>query len=95
MIKLSKLIQTVLFIGLWTSLQAQEIKPNLPWIDISNEKEKQIVIAKGTEELYNGHPTTVMMEDNQTIFCTWSYKHGGKCGLMAVSRDGGKTCEQV
>ena len=95
MMKSNKSILVALFLGVLASVQAQVAKPNLPWVDISEEKERQIVIAKGTEELYNGHPTTVMMEDNQTILCTWSFKHGGKCGLMARSTDAGKTWEQV
>ncbi len=95
MIQLRKLMLTILSFGLWGSIQAQELLPNLPWIDISYEKGRQTIIAQGTEELYNGHPTTVMMDDNQTIFCTWSYNHGGKCGLMARSTDAGRSWEQI
>jgi hypothetical protein len=63
----------------------------IPWVDISSQKERHVVISKGTPELYNGHPTTVMLKDNQTIFCTWSYDHGGKNGFLSVSKDQGKT----
>ena len=73
------------------SLEAQLVKPNLPWIDLSGEQERQIVISEGTPDLYNGHPTTVMLDDNKTIFCTWSFDHGGKAGLLAVSNDAGLT----
>lgn len=73
---------------------AQE-RPNLPWVDISFQKERQIVIAEGTESLYNGHPTTVMASDNKTVYCTWSYNHGGKAGLMARSTDEGQTWAQM
>ncbi|MEN6532987.1 MAG: sialidase family protein, partial [Bryobacteraceae bacterium] len=48
-------------------------------------------IAAGTTEIYQGHPTTVLMPDGKTIFAVWCIKHGGKAGPMARSRDGGKT----
>lgn len=63
----------------------------MPLVDISGQKERHVVIAKGTPDLYNGHPTTVMLKDGQTIFCTWSFDHGGKNGFLSVSKDGGKT----
>ncbi len=67
----------------------------LPWIDISSQKERHVIIAQGTPELYNGHPTTVMLDDNRTIFCTWSYNHGGKNGFLSVSKDAGKTWKSL
>ena len=41
------------------------------------------------EEVYQGHPTTLLMPDGKTIFCVWTYDHGGRCGPMARSDDGG------
>jgi hypothetical protein len=63
----------------------------IPTIDISEDTERQTVIAAGTKEVYQGHPTTVLMPDGKTIFCVWTYNHGGECGPMAKSADGGKT----
>jgi hypothetical protein len=63
----------------------------IPTIDISQETERQTVIAAGTKEVYQGHPTTVLMPDGKTIFCVWTYNHGGECGPLAKSTDGGKT----
>ena len=63
---------------------------NIPWIDISTQKERHIVIAEGTADLYNGHPTTVLMTDKSTMFCTWTYNHGGRVGFLSKSVDGGK-----
>lgn len=67
----------------------------VPTIDISGQKKKHIIIATGTETIYQGHPTTVLMEDGRTIFCVWSFNHGGVAGPMAKSTDGGLTWEQV
>ena len=62
---------------------------DLPVVDISCETERHVIIAQGTEEVYQGHPTTVLMPDGKTMFCTWSIDHGGPCGPTAKSTDGG------
>lgn len=65
--------------------------PNLPIIDISRETHRHVIIARGTDDVYQGHPTTVLMPDGKTIFCVWTYNHGGHSGPMARSNDAGKT----
>ncbi len=62
-----------------------------PVVDLSGEAERQVVIAEGTPEVYQGHPTTVLMPDGKTLFAVWCINHGGKAGPMARSDDGGKT----
>ncbi|MDR0338492.1 MAG: exo-alpha-sialidase, partial [Planctomycetaceae bacterium] len=54
-----------------------EDKPDMPLIDISDEVERHVVIAAGTPEIYQGHPTSLLMPDGQTIFVVWSVNHGG------------------
>ena len=66
-------------------------KPDLPTIDISQQTERHTVIAAGTEEIYQGHPTALLMPDGKTMFVVWTIKHGGSCGPMARSDDAGKT----
>ena len=65
--------------------------PDLPLLDISGETERHVVIAQGTEETYQGHPTTLLMPDGKTIYCVWCINHGGAAGPMARSDDGGVT----
>jgi len=84
--RLSCLLFILFFYGIFSS--AQE-KPDLPLIDISGETGRHIIIAEGTRDIYQGHPTTVLLADNKTMFCVWSIGHGGPAGPMAVSRDGG------
>lgn len=67
----------------------------VPTIDLSGQKERQIVIAAGSESVYQGHPTTVLLPDNRTIYCVWTIGHGGTCGPMAKSVDGGKNWEDI
>ena len=61
----------------------------LPLIDLSAETGRHVVIAQGTEEVYQGHPTTVLMPDGKTILCVWCINHGGHGGPLARSSDGG------
>ena len=63
----------------------------LPLVDLSGDTNRQVVVAAGTEETYQGHPTTLLTPDGKTIFCVWTIKHGGGCGPMARSDDGGRT----
>lgn len=65
--------------------------PNVPMVDISSDIDRQIVIAAGTRDVYQGHPTTLLMPDGKTMFAVWSVGHGGPCGPMARSDDGGLT----
>lgn len=70
----------------------------LPTVDLSGPAEaarRHIVIARGTTELYNGHPTTVLLPDGKTIYCVWTIDHGGPCGPMKRSDDGGLTWSEL
>jgi hypothetical protein len=96
-------LSTLLSIIFWTATfstysfhsYGQMGYPNLPIADLSNQSNRQVVIAAGTPEIYQGHPTTVLMPDSMTIFCAWSYDHGGKAGPLAQSKDGGKTWKKL
>ena len=63
----------------------------LPVVDISQETERHVIIAAGTERIYQGHPTTLLMPDGKTLFAVWCIGHGGHAGPMARSDDGGLT----
>src|SRR5690625_726711 len=60
-------------------------------IDLSDEVHRHVVIAKGATDVYQGHPTTLLMPDGKTMFAVWTYGHGGVCGPMKKSFDGGLT----
>jgi hypothetical protein len=63
----------------------------LPILDISQETNRHVIIAAGTETIYQGHPTTLLMPDGKTMLAVWSLGHGGPSGPMARSDDGGRT----
>jgi hypothetical protein len=75
------------------TLKAAErvVAPSLPLVDISGQTNRQVVIAAGTTNVYQGHPTTLLMPDGKTMFCVWTLGHGGPCGPMARSDDAGLT----
>lgn len=63
----------------------------MPVVDLSGDTFRQTVVAAGTPEVYQGHPTTVLMPNGKTLFAVWCVNHGGRAGPMARSDDGGKT----
>lgn len=58
-------------------------------IDITGETHRHVFIASGTEEVYHCGPTTVLLPDGRTMYAAWTYEHGGRCGPMKKSTDGG------
>ncbi|MEZ0388361.1 MAG: sialidase family protein [Verrucomicrobium sp.] len=90
----SFLPQTFLLLTAAVSFSAEKppaTEPILPVVDISGDKARQVVIAAGTPETYQGHPTTLLMPDGKTMFAVWNIGHGGTAGPMARSEDGGLT----
>lgn len=63
----------------------------LPTVDLSADTARQVVVERGTPEVYQGHPTTVLLPDGKTLYCVWTIDHGGECGLLKRSDDGGRT----
>lgn len=84
-----------------TAIAAETIQPQLPkkftipTIDISGETARQVVVAQGTPDVYQGHVHTLLMPDGKTIFAVWTYGHGGHCGPMKRSDDGGRTWSEL
>ena len=54
---------------------------DLPVVDLTRDTYRHTVIAAGTKEVYQGHPTTVLSNDGKKLFCVWTPEHGGKCGV--------------
>jgi hypothetical protein len=94
MITMHKTLCTILLTVVITVSFAQD-EPDFPLIDISRETYRHVIIAEGTADVYQGHPTTLLMPDRKTIFCVWSIGHGGPAGPMAVSWNGGVSWERM
>jgi hypothetical protein len=67
----------------------------IPLIDMTQDSERHIFVARGTEELYHCGPTTALMPDQKTMLCVWTYEHGGRCGPMKKSLDGGLSWSEL
>ena len=48
----------------------------IPTIDLSTETERVVIIDRKAGH-YIGHPTTLLMPDGKTMFCTYPLGHGG------------------
>ena len=66
-----------------------------PTVDLSQDTARQVVIARGDATTYQGHPTTVLLPDGRTMFCIWTINHGGPCGPLKRSDDGGRTWSEL
>ena len=66
-----------------------------PTVDLSGDTARHVVVAQGTAEVYQGHPTTVLLPDGKTMYAVWTYNHGGECGPMKRSDDGGRTWTEL
>ena len=66
----------------------------VPIVDVSGDRAKDVVIAEGTPDSYQGHPTTVLLPDGRLI-AVWCTPHGGWCGPAAESSDGGKSWKRI
>jgi BNR repeat-like domain len=75
---------------LTNTLTADELKTQLPWIDLNNQTERQVVVDREAKQ-YLGHPTTLLLEDGKTILCVYPKGHGKGAILYKRSSDGGKT----
>ncbi len=73
--------------GIGGLLQAASI----PVVDLSQDTSRHVIIAQGTEKVYQGHPTTLLMPNGKTMLCVWTHGHGGTAGPLKRSDDGGKT----
>lgn len=78
---------TVLLCALCGYLQAA----SPPIVDLSQDTARQVILAQGTEQVYQGHPTTLLLPDGKTMFCVWTHGHGGTAGPLKRSDDGGRT----
>ena len=98
MIAVRKLFIGALLLAIAVPITAENPKvklENLPVVDISQETKRHVIIAAGTERIYQGHPTTLLMPDRKTMFCVWSRGHGGPSGPMARSDDAGLTWKRM
>ena len=62
----------------------------IPTIDISGEKQRQVIVDREKGQ-YLGHVTTVLLEDGKTILAVYPKGHGRGGIILKRSEDGGRT----
>jgi len=70
-------------------------EPYAPFLDLSGDAARHVVIAEGTPDVYQGHATTALLADGRTLLAVWTLGHGGRCGPAAQSGDGGRTWKRI
>ncbi len=63
---------------------------SIPLIDLAGETDRQVIVDREDGQ-YLGHPTTVLLEDNQTMICVYPKGHGRGAIVMKRSEDAGLT----
>jgi hypothetical protein len=62
----------------------------IPIVDISSEKERQVIVDREAGQ-YIGHPTTLLLEDNQSMLAVYPKGHGRGAIVYKRSTDAGRT----
>ncbi|QDV22129.1 FAD-dependent oxidoreductase [Aureliella helgolandensis] len=75
--------------------QGPQAATGVSTIDLSRDTKRHVIVAQGTEEEYQGHPTTLLLPNGETMLATWTIGHGGVCGPLKRSDDGGKTWSEL
>jgi hypothetical protein len=63
----------------------------LPLVDLSGERHRHSIVARGTTQVYHGHCDTVLLPDGKTMYTAWTVDHARLVGPLARSTDGGRT----
>jgi hypothetical protein len=80
---------TTAYLTLLLAADPGTVRP-LPVIDLNDQTGRQVVVDREKGQ-YLGHPTTLLLEDGQTILCVYPKGHGKGPIVYKRSTDGGKT----
>ena len=72
----------------------------IPTIDLSGEAnpedlKRHVVLARRNEKENWQHPHMLLMPDGRTLFAAWTLGHGGTCGPLKRSDNGGRTWSEL
>jgi hypothetical protein len=73
-----------------TSACAQSAGFSIPVVDLNDDSSRQVIVDREPGQ-YLGHPTTLLLEDGQTILCVYPKGHGKGPIVYKRSANGGKT----
>ncbi|MHB1305538.1 MAG: sialidase family protein, partial [Limisphaerales bacterium] len=89
---MKRLLRLLVLSAGWSALAAGAPPSgySIPLIDLADQTHRQVVVDREPGQ-YLGHPTTVLLEDGQTLLCVYPQGHGKGGILLKRSRDGGRT----
>lgn len=64
--------------------------PGLRWLDLDGDDTRQVTVRREPGQ-YLGHPTTVLLEDGETMLCVFPRGHGKGAIVLVRSEDGGRS----
>ena len=67
-----------------------KVYSELPWIDLDQEEDRQAIVDREQDQ-YLGHVTSVLLDDEKTIYAVYPKGHGKGAIIMKKSEDGGLT----
>ena len=70
----------------WAWLDAAEVR----FLDLAGQTSRQVIVDREPGQ-YLGHPTTVVLEDGETVLCVYPRGHGAGAICLKRSVDGGRT----
>ena len=73
-----------------TAAAEQPAAYSIPTLDLADQQHRQVVVDREAGQ-YLGHPTTVLLEDNQTMLCVYPKGHGRGAIVYKRSDDAGLT----
>ena len=89
----------LIFAWLTTSTIAEDVKRgfDIPMLDLDQVQQVHTTVARDLDQpnQYLGHPTTVLLDDNKTLWAVFPTGHGKGDLRMMRSADGGSTWQQM
>lgn len=84
------MIQAMFISMLLTALVAMPRGFTIPQVDLGRDIARQTTVDR-EEGVYLGHPTTVLLDDGQSVLCIYPKGHGKGQLVMKKSTDGGRS----
>ena len=87
-LRIHPFLATFIFVAIATASPVLARPPR--FLDLASDTHRQVIVDREPGQ-YLGHPTTVLLEDGQTILCVYPRGHGKGAICLKRSPDGGRS----